>query len=152
RTQENKLPLSSYAEEGVFKLFMLDIGLFGAKSELDITALLESNDELLGMFNGAMTEQFVMQELKAAGFSPYYWGREKGEAEIDFIVQWRNKIVPIEVKSGIHKKSKSLNVYRSLYNPIYTVRTTLNNFGKTDDLYSIPLYMIGEFGDILNSP
>jgi predicted AAA+ superfamily ATPase len=91
-----------------------------------------------------------MQELKAAGFSPYYWGREKGEAEIDFIVQWRGKIVPIEVKAGLRKKSKSLNVYRSFYNPAYTVRTTLNNFGKTDDLYSIPLYMIGEFGDILS--
>jgi hypothetical protein len=67
-------------------------------------------------------------------------------------VQWRNKIVPIDVKAGIRKKSKSLNVYRDLYNPTYAVRTTLNNFGKTDGLYSIPLYMIGEFEGILNSP
>jgi predicted AAA+ superfamily ATPase len=77
RTEENKLPLASYANEGTFKLYMLDIGLFGAKSALDISAMLEPNDTLFGIFNGAMTEQFVMQELNASGFALYYWGRER---------------------------------------------------------------------------
>jgi predicted AAA+ superfamily ATPase len=149
RTTENKLPLASYVEEGTFKLYMLDIGLFGAKAKLDISALHESNDALFGMFNGAMTEQFVMQELKGAGFTPYYWGRETGAAELDFVLQWRNEIVPIEVKSGIRKKSKSLDVYRSLYHPAHTVRTTLRNFGVKEDLYSVPLYMIASFDGIL---
>jgi predicted AAA+ superfamily ATPase len=152
RTQEYKLPLASYADEGVFKLYMLDTGLFGAKSELDITYLLEpNNDELFSIFNGAMTEQFVMQELKTAGFTPYYWGRERGAAEVDFVLQWRNEIVPVEVKSGFRKKSKSLDVYRNLYNPAHIVRTSLRNFGVTEGLYSVPLYMIAGFADILHS-
>jgi predicted AAA+ superfamily ATPase len=149
RTEEHKLPLASYADEGVFKLYMLDIGLFGAKSELDISALLEPNDTLFGIFNGAMTEQFVMQELKAAGFTPYYWGREKGAAELDFVVQWRNQIIPIEVKAGIRKKSKSLDVYRDFYHPVIAVRTTMKNFGTIDGLYSIPLYMIANLASLL---
>ena len=149
RTEEYKLPLASYADEGIFKLYMLDIGLLGAKSALDISVLLEGDDALLGIFNGAMTEQFVMQELKASGFAPYYWGREKGAAEVDFVLQWRNEIVPVEVKSGFRKKSKSLEVYRGLYHPAHTVRATLKNFGIDGDLYSLPLYMIASFAEIL---
>ena len=149
RTQENKLPLSSHADEGTFKLFLLDIGLLGAKAGLDISALFEPDDKLFGIFNGAMTEQFVMQELKSTGMTPYYWGRDKGEAELDFVIQWRNEIVPVEVKSGFRKKSKSLDVYRSLYKPAHAVRASLNNFGVTNNLYSIPLYMIGSIESIL---
>lgn len=149
RTEENKLPLESYADDRTFKLYMLDIGLFNAKSAVDITALVEPNNELFSIFNGAMTEQFVMQELKTAGFTPYYWGREKGEAEVDFVIQWRNGLVPVEVKSGIRKKSKSLDVFRELYHPAYTIRTTLKNFGKMDGLYSIPLYMIANFAELI---
>ena len=152
RTEENKLPLASYADEGFFKLYMLDIGLFCAKSDLDISALLESTNELYGIFNGALAEQFVMQELKAAGFMPYYWGRDKGAAEVDFVVQWRNEIVPVEVKAGFRKKSKSLDVYRSLYNPAHAVRTTLQNPGKTGGLYSVPLYMIAGFTELFENP
>jgi len=149
RITENKLPLTAYADEGVFKLYIFDIGLFGAKAELDISAPFESDNKLFGIFNGAMTEQFVMQELKTAGFTPYYWGRDKGEAELDFIIQWQNEIIPVEVKSGFHKKSKSLEVYRSMYTPQHAVRTSLNNFGITRNLYSIPLYMIGNLSCLL---
>jgi len=149
RTEDIKLPIASYADEKTFKLYMLDIGLLSAKSEIDITVLLEPNNELFSIFNGAITEQFVMQELKTAGFTPYYWGREKGAAEVDFIVQWRNEIIPVEVKAGIRKKSKSLDVYRGLYNPAHSVRTSLNNFGITDGLYSIPLYMIAGIGELI---
>jgi predicted AAA+ superfamily ATPase len=149
RTEENKLPLASYANENVFKLFMLDIGLLGAQSGLDVTLLLDRDNALFGMFNGAMTEQFVMQELINAGFTPYYWGRDKGEAEVDFVVQWRNEIVPVEVKSGIRTKSKSLAVYRNMYHPKHSVRSTLKNFGVANDLYSLPLYMTASLGDVL---
>jgi len=149
RTEENKLPLASYADDRTFKLYMLDIGLFNAKAGLDIGAFINPSDELFGIFNGAMTEQFVLQELIAAGHTPYYWGREKGEAEVDFVVQWRNELVPVEVKSGIRKKSKSLDVYRGLYHPKHAVRTTLRGFGVAEDLHSVPLYMIANFGELL---
>jgi predicted AAA+ superfamily ATPase len=153
RTEENKLPLASYADEGTFKLYMLDIGLFGAKSGLD-TSVPVPSDELYGIFNGAMAEQFVVQELKASGLSPYYWGRDKGAAELDFVLQWRNEIIPIEVKAGIRNKSKSLDVYRKLYQPAHSIRTSLKNFGisrtgGSNGLYSIPLYLIASFPEIL---
>ena len=148
RTEEHKLPLASFEDERTFKVYMLDIGLLGAKSDLDFTTLLNP-DSIFGIYNGAMTEQFVMQELKAAGFSPYYWGREKGAAEVDFVLQWRNEIVPIEVKTGIRTKSKSLEVYRNLYHPAHAIRTTLKNFGIADGLYSVPLYLIAGIADII---
>ncbi|MCL2127517.1 MAG: DUF4143 domain-containing protein [Treponema sp.] len=151
RTEETKLPLASYADENTFKLYMLDIGLFGAKSALDVTSLLEPTDALLGIFNGAMTEQFILQELISAGFTPYYWGRSKGAAEVDFVIQWRNEIVPVEVKAGIRKKSKSLDVYREMYRPAHAVCTTLRNFGIADDLYSVPLYMIASLEELLSA-
>jgi len=78
-----------------------------------------------------------------------YWGRDEGKSEVDFAVQWRNELVPIEVKSGINKKSKSLEIYRELYHPKHAVKTTLNNFGIADGLYSVPLYMIASFADVL---
>ena len=149
RTEKNKLPLASYANEQFFKLYMLDIGLLSAIADLDMSVLYEPDEKLLGIFNGAMTEQFVLQELITHGFRPYYWGRDKGAAEVDFVIQWQNEIVPVEVKAGFRKKSKSLDVYRSLYNPAHAVKTTLNNFGVAGNLYSVPLYMIGSLGRVL---
>jgi len=151
RTEENKLPLASFADEKTFKLYMLDTGLFCAKADLDITIFFENSNDLLSVFNGAVSEQFVLQELVTAGFKPYYWGRDKGEAELDFIIQWKNEIVPIEIKSGIRKKSKSLNVYAQMYNPKHAVRSSLRNYGKTDSLYSVPLYMIANLNSVLKS-
>ena len=146
RVTDNSLPLASHADtHEAFKLYMLDVGLFAAKAELDVTALYEGGNAVFANFNGAITEQFVMQELKTMGFSPYYWGREKGAAEVDFVIQWKNEVVPVEVKAGIRKKSKSLDVYRELYRPAHTIRTTLNNYGKNEKLYSVPLYMLGSF-------
>ena len=150
RVTDNKLPLSIHADDRqAFKLYMLDVGLFAAKAEVDLTAIFEGSSAIFANFNGALTEQFVLQELITAGFTPYYWGREKGAAEVDFIIQWKNEVVPVEVKTSIRKKSKSLNVYRDLYQPAHIVRTTLNNYGKYEELLSLPLYMIGCIGELL---
>jgi predicted AAA+ superfamily ATPase len=156
RVNDAKLPLAAYADRDAFKLFMLDTGLLSAATGLDIKTFYESDPLVFKEFKGAITEQFVLQELKtvqtqSSGRLPIcYWGREEGKTEVDFVVQWQNGIVPVEVKSGIHKRSKSLEIYRELYNPARAVRTTMNNFGITDNLYSIPLYMISSFTEILN--
>jgi predicted AAA+ superfamily ATPase len=118
---------------------------------VDIKTLLEPNYEIFSEFNGAMTEQFVLQELKTVGETPFYWGREKGAAEVDFILQWQNEVVPIEVKSGVRKKSKSLDFYMTQYRPMHAIRTSLNNYGIVNNLYSIPLYMISSFKAILKT-
>jgi len=155
RVNSAKLPLIAYADREAFKIFMLDTGLLSAACGLDIKTFYESDPLVFKEFKGAITEQFVLQELKtlqnfSLGSLPvYYWGKEEGKSEVDFLIQWQNEIVPIEVKSGIRKKSKSLEIYSEIYNPAHAVRATLNNFGICGSLYSIPLYMIASFGEIL---
>jgi uncharacterized protein len=150
RTSEAKLPLAAYADREAFKIYMLDTGLLTAASGLDITTFYDPDPLVFKEFKGAITEQFVLQELKTLGAMPVcYWGREEGKNEVDFVVQWRNEIVPIEVKSGIRTKSKSLDIYRELYRPAHSIRTTLKNFGVSGGLYSIPLYMIASFSALL---
>jgi len=150
RVNDAKLPLTAFADRGAFKIYMLDIGLLSAAVGLDMRTFYEPDPLVFKEFKGAITEQFALQELKTHPALPiYYWGRDEGKSEVDFVVQWQNEVVPIEVKSGIHKRSKSLDIYRELYNPKHAVRTTLNNFGFTGGFYSIPLYMIANFAEII---
>ncbi|MCL2009664.1 MAG: ATP-binding protein [Synergistaceae bacterium] len=149
-TTNPALPLARNTDREAFKLYMLDIGLLGAKSGLDIKSLFEPNHDVFGEFKGALTEQFVCQELQASGICPlFYWTREKGAAEVDFLLQFENEAVPVEAKSNIHTKSKSLVVYIDEYHPARAVRTSLKKYGVKNGLYSIPLYMLGSFADIL---
>jgi predicted AAA+ superfamily ATPase len=151
RVNDAKLPLAAYADRNAFKIYMLDTGLLSAATGLDIRTFYEPDPMVFKEFKGALTEQFVLQELKTLASLPVcYWARDEGKSEVDFIVQWHNEIVPIEVKSGIRKKSKSLEIYREIYNPVHSVRTSLNNFGIADGLYSIPLFMIASFQEILD--
>ena len=149
-TTDPALPLARNADRDAFKLYMLDIGLLGAKSGLDIKGLVEPGRNVFGEFKGALTEQFVCQELQTLEICPlFYWTREKGAAEVDFLLQFENEAVPIEVKANIHTKSKSLSVYIDQYHPAHAVRTSLKKYGIKNGQYSIPLYMIGSFADIL---
>ena len=152
RTAEAKLPLAGYTGGlASFKLYMIDTGLLSAACGLDITTFYDPDPLVFKEFKGAIAEQFVLQELKTLGSRPIcYWGKDDGKSEVDFVVQWQNEIVPIEVKSGIRKRSQSLDIYRELYKPEHSIKTTLNNFGIMDDLYSIPLYMIASFDKILS--
>jgi len=151
RVNDAKLPLAAYADRNAFKIYMLDTGLLSAATGLDVRTFYEPDPMVFKEFKGALTEQFVLQELKTLASLPVcYWARDEGKSEVDFVVQWRNEIVPIEVKSGIRKKSKSLEIYRNIYNPAHSVRTSMNNFGIADGLYSIPLFMIASFQEILD--
>jgi predicted AAA+ superfamily ATPase len=159
RVNEARLPLAAYADREAFKIYMLDTGLLSAATGLDIRTFYDPDPLVFREFKGAITEQFVLQELKTLSSLPVcYWGRDDGKSEVDFIVQWRNEVVPVEVKSGIHKRSKSLEIYREIYKPAHAVRTTLNNFGITGapsekgGLYSIPLYLIALLPVILDLP
>ena len=150
RALSPRLPLARNQEREAFKLFMLDTGLLCAKTNVDVTAFYEAEAKIFDDFHGAITEQYVCQELKSTYENPlFYWGREKGAAEIDFIMQYKNDIIPIEVKSEKFTQSKSLKVYMAEYNPKIAVRTSLKNMGNSNSLYSIPLYMIASLADIL---
>lgn len=155
KVETPKIPLKMHYKEDFFKLYMLDIGLLGAQAEINPANILAAGADIVDGMNGALAEQFVCQELKAARVSPlFYWGRERSTAEIDFITQGGGSIIPIEVKSAKHTKSQSLKVYMQEHKPKYVVRTSLKNYGviKTDaecNFYSIPLYMISQLLNII---
>ncbi|MDR1017425.1 MAG: AAA family ATPase [Lachnospiraceae bacterium] len=137
----------TYYETKVFKLYTLDIGLLGAKANLDVKSIVEGN-EVLVEFKGAYTEQFVLQELISKEKSLYYWS-SNGKAEVDFIYQFENNVLPIEVKAEVNLKAQSLKVYNEKYHPLVSVRTSLADYKKEDWLLNVPLYGIYMLDEIL---
>ena len=135
-------PLAAYHESGVFKLFVADCGLLGALSRLDAAVLMEETG-VFEEFKGALTEQYVLQCLKAVPHLPVaYWSTPKGTAEVDFLIELNGAIIPMEVKATVNLKAKSLAEYRAKYAPPYAVRTSLANYGVHEGLHSIPLYLM----------
>jgi len=149
RVSKPALPLKGYANTGAFKLFLCDIGLLSAISGLEARTILEG-DTLFTEFKGALTEQYVCQELKHFRNTEIaYWTNDSATAEIDFVIQMEGQIIPVEVKSSINLKAKSLVVYREKFNPNIEIRTSLANYNKTNNLFDIPLYMLGELKEVL---
>jgi predicted AAA+ superfamily ATPase len=141
-------PLASYAEPEHFKLYALDIGLLSAMSGLDIDAFLDRDPAVFDHFYGALAEQYVLGELKAlSGLPVYYWAREgSAKAELDFIIQIGNKVIPIEVKAERNLKAKSLKLFIDTYHPQIAIRASMSDFGQSSYsgcvIYDIPLYVI----------
>ena len=142
RIEKPTLPLNAYADFDAFKLFFIDIGLLNAIGDLDQRILLEKNN-ILTEFKGALTEQFVCQQLKIKK-ELYYWTATNATAEVDFIMQSQNEIIPIEVKAEENLKSKSLKVYVEKHAPKTAIRTSMSKYRKEDWLINIPLYGISE--------
>lgn len=139
------MPLIAYAALSDFKLFILDVGLLSAMGNLDIHTLI-SEQSLFEEFKGALTEQYVLQQLKSIDQLPiYYWSAEKATAEIDFLVQYQNRIIPIEVKAAENLKAKSLKSYHQKFNPEISIRTSLSDYRKEDWLINLPLYACWTF-------
>jgi len=130
---------------------MNDIGLLSARAGLDSKLYIDDNEKTFSHYKGGLAEQFVLQELVATGdnLPVYYWAAEKNTAEIEFVIQYNNQIIPIEVKSGRNVKSKSLNAYINAFAPARAIRVSLKNYAVTDGLYSVPLYLTGGIAGIL---
>ena len=136
------LPISGYEENSAFKLYILDTGLLGAKAMLDAKTIIDGN-KIFEEFKGALTEQYVLQELKNYDDIPVtYWGTDTGTAEVDFVIQKTNQVIPIEVKASTNLKAKSLATYRQKYQPEKSIRTSLAGFEINEGLYNVPLYMM----------
>ena len=133
-------PLVSY-ETDFFKIFIHDVGLLSTKSELDVKTLLLGN-RIFEEFKGALTEQFVLQEMVANGITPYYWS-SSGTAEVDFVFKHDSDIYPLEVKAEENLQSKSLKVYRDKFSPPVSLRTSMRDYRRESWLMNIPLYAIG---------
>lgn len=146
RVDKPGLPLSAYAEQAIFKVFLLDIGLLGAMCELNPEAIL-AGSAVFTEFKGALTEQYVCQELIAScGFTPFYWSAENSTGEIDFLVQDGGKIYPIEVKAEENLKAKSLRAFASKYDGVHARRFSMSGYRDQDWMRNVPLYAIGHYG------
>lgn len=135
------LPVSAYDDLSAFKLYLIDVGLLRRLSLLDPIAVREGN-RLFTEFKGALTENYVLQHLiKIFEEQPHYW-TSGNQAEVDFIIQVKNEIIPIEVKSDENVRSKSLSVYNGLYEPPVRIRYSLKNLRKDNGLVNIPLFLV----------
>lgn len=129
-------PISVYADLTAFKLYMGDVGLLVMKAGVSQQTILSGEGN---MFMGAVTENYVAQQLAAKGYDLYYW-ESGGKAELDFVLQKGSDIVGVEVKAGEHVRSRSLNVFVNAYKPAYSIRFSLKNFGSDETMKYVPLY------------
>ncbi len=138
------LPLKAYEDLKAFKLFLVDVGLLGCMTGLRQRTLLDGN-ELFTEFKGALTEQYVCQQLKTIqDLDIYYYTNDRGTCEVDFIVDTGEEIVPLEVKAEVNLKAKSLKSYHEKYNPPVSIRTSMADYKKEDWIVNLPLYAIEE--------
>lgn len=136
-----RLPLSAYKKSNAFKLYLNDVGLLGRKFGLDYKTIL-MGDNLFTEFKGVMAENYVLQSLvRQLGNQHYYW-TSGNKAEVEFVLQFEGKIVPIEVKADKNVTAKSLAYYRKSYQPPLSVRLSTLNMRKDDDLLNLPLYLV----------
>ncbi|MBQ5632483.1 MAG: ATP-binding protein [Treponema sp.] len=142
RVTEPKLPLSAYKNFSIYKLFILDIGLLCAMSELDAKTILDENN-LFVEFKGALTEQYVLQQLICdTNYTPYYFGTDKATFEQDFLIQKENEIIPIEVKASTNVRSQSLKTFSEKYKPKLSVRFSLLPYCDQTWMINIPLFAV----------
>ncbi len=144
RVSKPGLPVSAYADWSDFKIYLNDVGLMCALGNLNAEIILSGHD-LFKEFKGTVSEQFVLQQLISQGFHPYYWAPENADAEIDFLIQKENQVVPIEVKSAENIRSRSLRSYYDKYQSKTCIRTSLAGFKKQDWMENIPLYFFHQW-------
>ncbi len=146
------LPLFAYEDLSAFKLYLVDVGLLRRLSRLNPTVFREGNP-LFSEFKGALTENFVLQSLvPRLDIAPSYWARLNPSYEVDFVVQWKNEIIPIEVKADMNIKSRSLKQYASLFadKTKLRVRFSLANLCFNEGVLNIPLFMADQAGRLFD--
>ena len=142
RVNEPHVPLAAYKDFSAYKLFVVDIGLLGAMSELDAKSIINGNT-LFVEFKGALAEQYVLQQIVCdTSYTPYYYGSEKATFEQDFLIQKEMDVVPIEVKAEGNVRSQSLKAFYEKYHPKKSVRFSLLPYCNQDWMENIPLYAI----------
>lgn len=149
RVKSAGIPLKAYEDLKAFKLFVVDVGLLGCMAGLHEHTLLDGN-KLFLEFKGALTEQYICQQLKTIDdLGIYYYTNDRGSCEVDFIIDTGEQIVPVEVKSEINLKSKSLKSYREKFSPDFSVRSSMKDFKKDERLINLPLYAIEQITDVI---
>lgn len=142
------IPLKAYEDLKAFKLFVVDIGLLACMAGLHQRTLLGGN-ELFAEFKGALTEQYVCQQLKTIeDLGIYYYTNDRGSCELDFVVDTGERILPVEVKAEVNLRAKKLKTYHDKFSPKVSVRTAITDYKKEEWLVNIPLYAIEQIAEI----
>lgn len=142
------IPLRAYEDLKAFKLFVVDVGLLGCMAGLRPRTLLDGND-LFVEFKGALTEQYVCQQLKTVeDLDVYYYTNDRGSCEVDFVVDTGERIIPVEVKAEVNLRAKSLRTYWERFSPEICVRTSMADYKKEEWLVNLPLYAIDQIARI----
>lgn len=144
RIREAKMPLKFYEDLNAFKLFLIDCGLLACMADVPVSQML-IDDNIFVEFKGSFTEQYVLQQLKAYNKSPYYWSNDRTPAEIDFIIQYEDRILPIEVKAEENVRSKSLSQFIKDNEGLKGLRISMRGYIDQSWMENIPLYAIGPF-------
>jgi hypothetical protein len=144
RVSKPGIPLAAYQEVSIFKLFLHDLGLLGAMAGLDVRTIIDG-DEIFTEFKGALTEQYVMQQLRLNSERYIgYWTNERSTSEVDFVIQEEGNVIPVEVKSGENLRSKSFRLFCEKYKPSKAIRTSLTDYKEEQWMTNVPLYGIGK--------
>jgi len=142
RVSKPGFPLKGYEDPGAFKLFIADIGLLVAMTDINPDTLLNGN-ALFTEFKGAITEQFVLQQIRDQFHWPlYYWSADQATSEVDFVFQASGAVYPLEVKAEENLKARSLKVYRDKFKPLHSFRTSTSDLRRGDSLTNIPLFAL----------
>ena len=142
RIQKPDLPLKAYIDFDAFKLFLVDIRFLITMTDLDAKVIIEGN-KIFTEFKGSLTEQYILQQLISdVGVIPYYYSTQNSKGEIDFLVQGKTSVIPIEVKAEENLKAKSLKAFCEKYQPSYAVRTSMSDYREQDWMTNIPLYAV----------
>lgn len=142
RVNKPSLPLKAYMDFNAFKIFLLDIGLLIAMADLDAQVIIDGN-RIFTEFKGALTEQYILQQLIAeVGIEPYYYSTANSKGEIDFLLQGKTSIIPVEVKAEENLRAKSLKAFCDKYKPQFAIRTSMSDYREQEWMTNIPLYNI----------
>lgn len=142
RVSKPQLPLAAYEDNKAFKLYLLDVGLLGCLSGLTASVLLDGS-AIFKEFKGALTEQYVLQQLKTLPDLPvFYWTNDRGSAEVDFLLELQGQVVPLEVKAAANLQAKSLKVFAEKFKPQRLLRSAMVDYKKEENLTNLPLWAI----------
>ena len=140
KAEQIKKPIENYRDIDSFKIYVSDLGLLCAKKDLSANDILYMGEER-NDFKGGRTENYVNVQLTINGYRTYYWESNRG-AEIDFIIQRNERLIPIEVKAADNTQAKSLRIYRDTYKPDYAIKVSAKNFAFEDHKKIVPLYAV----------
>ena len=151
RINKAGIPLRAYEDLKAFKLFIVDVGLLGCMAGLQPSTLLDGN-ALFVEFKGALTEQYVCQQLKTVeNLDVYYYTNDRSSCEIDFIVDTGEQIIPVEVKAEVNLRAKSLKSYHEKFKPKISVRASMADYKEEEWIMNLPLYMIDQIKNIVKN-